>query len=711
MDENPTKPEIHELIEKNKKEELVKRWYENPEAGHLKGKWELTYDQMNYLMGLIKSLVNEEKKNTKLKENHLDEINFHIEEMNKSEREMEQAKSDKNDAYNKLKEILNNIVYSNIPRRVIQQIIDSVEVDQNIEISTGEYTDKLPPSAWKDSARITSAGSIVNAGEQIVLDREYSLGIDGAFTEFGELVIAWDHFESADSCRGFGNDYSLTISLCDGSSEGDISSKIFSRLLTIILTEMVPLTTKSIRLLFDTPMIKFIQERVRPFNEKKHRIFGRILRDFSFRDGNEAVNGLGSAGATAINVIIHRTGFCWSNGVGDSALYLIKENEDIKPLILDSNLETDTTNLIRLKRKSAVGNGETILLEEGDVLVGVTDHIAEYIEHDRDNLKNLVSNFKKSNITRKHEYWQEIFDDISAHHTKNDDMTIFIYVHDSKNILFETTKYGFSNGKYIFEDSEYVEFEKEYYYNKIDKKGIKRIKNHGIASNLRIIEDRLSNSVWHDFIPKYKIKKTSDEYILVMEHLGEEYIRLDKLIEESDLAGLENVIAILDNIEMVMKENEISHGDFSPSNIMIHKKSFKFKLIDLNTLFIHGCIPHDELGHKGLFGDESIPCIPSIYTHLFPLRALKISIEIMISMLKNQEAEIGRECFNISNDEEYLLEKGDLKNYFLSKEDDLDLHVNNLKAKFPNIDVEQIKLQLSKLRLSEIYNFNSWGNL
>ena len=38
-----------------------------------------------------------------------------------------------------------------------------------------------------------------------------------------------------------------------------------------------------------------------------------------------------------------------------------------------------------------------------------------------------------------------------------------------------------------------------------------------------------------------------------------------------------------------------------------------------------------------------------------------------------------RECFNISNDEEYLLEKGDLKNYFLSKEDDLDLHVNNLK--------------------------------
>lgn len=70
-----------------------------------------------------------------------------------------------------------------------------------------------------------------------------------------------------------------------------------------------------------------------------------------------------------------------------------------------------------------------------------------------------------------------------------------------------------------------------------------------------------------------------------------------------------------------------------------------------------------------------------------------------------------RECFNISNDEEYLLEKGDLKNYFLSKEDDLDLHVNNLKAKFPNIDVEQIKLQLSKLRLSEIYNFNSWGNI
>ena len=47
------------MAEENKKEELVKKWYKNPESGYLKGNWNLTYDQMNYLMS---TMINQKKK-------------------------------------------------------------------------------------------------------------------------------------------------------------------------------------------------------------------------------------------------------------------------------------------------------------------------------------------------------------------------------------------------------------------------------------------------------------------------------------------------------------------------------------------------------------------------------------------------------------------------------------------------------------------------
>ena len=711
---------INLLTEKKDAEGIVALWdmAKSPSSdkkANLRGSWTLTDIEVEHIITLLREYLKIQKKIERNLKKHTEELGIKNQDSHDAKKREEKANNRKEKYKKNLLEVLEDVVMSGLPRTVIQQTIDRVTYDIH-GIDPDERLNNMIPVEFRETSDITSVGSVVCAGERVILDKSHSIGVKGAFTELGELVISWDHSESADSCRAMGNEDTLTISLCDGSSEGDISSRIFSRLLTTIMTEMVPLSKKSMRLLIDKPMRNFLKNRLYPENEKSVRVIGGPLRDLSKRDAQEAVRGLGNAGATAVNVIVHRTGWCWSSGIGDSALYLIRnDHNSIEPLILSPNLKDDATNLIRIGKPAVtVNSGNMVELQKGDVLVGVTDLVAEFIEGNRSNLLDLVSLFKSVRNHREPSFWNDFFKEITnSLPDKNDDMTIFVYVHGTEKLSTEEEKYIHNSASrtYTLRDIEYEEFEKEYYFNHTNNKGAKRITDPRIASNLRIIQEKMNQEEnnWVDFLPDFEIIKTGTDYFLLMEHFDESYIRLDKKIEISNLDELERVRDLLNKVELELRKSGISHGDFAPTNIMIHKETFDFKLIDLNTLYIQGCFPHDELGHKGMFGQESLPCIPSLHSHIFPLRSLKLSVELMISKISSGQATTGGECFNPTSDEDYVLSRDKLTEYFLSEgESTLDEHTNDLKSLYPNMSEDKIREQLSKLKITDIYNFDSW---
>jgi len=724
-----SKADILDLLETQKgPQEIVDLWYRHVERkpkkgeegkhkriGNLDGSWQLKSSEVEYLIGLLAAQLKIQSRDGRKIAKDADEIGELKQISHDTERRREEAQSNSDLHRKHLISVQKEVARSGLPRSVAHQIIDRVLAE--VDGLPGADLKDLIPVQYRETSDVTSVGSIVCAGERIILDKSYSVGVEGAFTEFGKLVISWDHSESADSCRAMGNENTLTISICDGSSEGDYSSRVFSRLLTTVLTEMVPLSEKSMGLLLtNKPMSKFLRDRISHKNEQGKYVLGRAVIDFSTRDAQEAEEGLRSAGATAVNVIVHRTGWCWSSGVGDSALYLIQNGEPIKPLILDPDITGAPTNLIRLGSPVRVERGEMVKLQEGDVLIGVTDFVAEYIEADRNRLFEIVSNCKNPSSPRQPGYWEDLFRDISGSLAGDDDMTIFVYVHGSEALPFDSMTSGYeeANQTYTVGPLQYEEFVKSYYANHADKRGAKRIGNK-IASNLRIIQETLQPD-WPEFLPSYEIVQTGvNDYFLLMDHFGDteqadEYIRLDRLIESSDSDGLNEVINLLIGIEERMNECRISHGDISPTNIIIHQDTFDFKLLDLNTLYVQGCFPHDESGHKGMYGEHGWPCIPSLYSHIFPLRSLRLSVELMKSMIDSGQATKGSDCFSPSSDEEYILKSEKLGDYFLDHNGArLDEHTDELKSQCPKMDESRIREHLSSLSITEIYNFDSWG--
>tara|TARA_Y100000589_G_scaffold259443_1_gene248974 strand:- start:2369 stop:4576 length:2208 start_codon:yes stop_codon:yes gene_type:complete len=682
--------------------------------GNLGGVWSLKDTEVEHLISLLTKQLIKQRRNENIIAKHDDEIGKAKEDVHTAKRRTEDAEKNTALVKRNLIWVLGEVVNSGLPSTIRQQILENVL--SKVSGLPGDELKAHIPTHFRETSNVTNVGSIVCAGERVILDKDYAIGVTGAFTEFGELVISWDSSNSADSCRAMGNENSLTIAICDGSSEGDISSRVFSRLLTTVLTEMVPLSEKARAVLTGQPMVDFLSKRISHKNEKDVDVFGRVVRDFTLQDAEEAQEGLSAAGATAVNVIIHRTGWCWSSGVGDSALYLIQNGEDIKPLILSPKLEEAATPLIRLTRPVRVEHGEVIKLQEGDVLIGVTDFVAEYIEADRKRLFEILSKCKDHSSARQPSFWHNLFKNISDSQEGDDDMTIFVYVHGSEALPFDSTTSGYeeANRTYTVGPLQYEEFEKDYYANqtvpKGSRRGAKRI-NNKIASNLRIILETLQPN-WPDFLPSYEVVQTgSNDYFLLMDHYEkEEYIRLDELIESSDSSDLTKVIDLLINIENRIDECRISHGDISPTNIIVHKDTFDFKLLDLNTLYFQGCFPHDESGHKGMYGQDGLPCIPSIYAHKFPLRSLRLSMELMKSMIDHGQAKKGSDCFSPSADEEYVLGSEKLRDYFRDSDGKrLDEHTDELKSKFPDMDENTIRKQLSSLSITEIYNLDNWG--
>jgi len=82
----------------------------------------------------------------------------------------------------------------------------------------------------------------------------------------------------------------------------------------------------------------------------------------------------------------------------------------------------------------------------------------------------------------------------------------------------------------------------------------------------------------------------------------------------------------------------------------------------------------------------------------------------MKSMIDSGQATKGSDCFSPSSDEEYILKSEKLGDYFTDHNGaKLDEHTDELKAQCPKIDESRIRKQLSSLRITEIYNFDSWG--
>ena len=63
--------------------------------------------------------------------------------------------------------VLEEVLDSNIPPRVMEQIIDGAD---NEMISIEELKERMPPEVWKESEKILNVGSIINMGERLLLE-------------------------------------------------------------------------------------------------------------------------------------------------------------------------------------------------------------------------------------------------------------------------------------------------------------------------------------------------------------------------------------------------------------------------------------------------------------------------------------------------------------------------------------------------------------
>ncbi|MDG1525169.1 MAG: hypothetical protein P8Q90_03765, partial [Candidatus Thalassarchaeaceae archaeon] len=268
-----SKSDIIDLLEIQKgPQEIVDLWYRHVERkpkkgeeqkhkpiGSLDGSWHLNSSEVEYLIGLLAAQLNLQSRNERKIAKDADKIGEVKQSLHDAKRHTADVQSNRDLHRKNLILVLNEVAMSGLPRSVTRQIIDMVLV--RVDGLPGADLKDLIPVQYRETSDVTSVGSIVCAGERIILDKSYSIGVTGAFTEFGELIISWDSSESADSCRAMGNENTLTISICDGSSEGGYSSRVFSRLLTTVLTEMVPLSEKSKVLLTHTPMSKLLEDR------------------------------------------------------------------------------------------------------------------------------------------------------------------------------------------------------------------------------------------------------------------------------------------------------------------------------------------------------------------------------------------------------------------------------------------------------------------
>lgn len=606
------------------------------------------------------------------------------------------------------KEILHANLDPNRKHRLVNTLTDGLNAN---EIST---LDADITGGFFVSSRITDPIS-ATSGPDSVMARPYTENrVRTSYLPCGTLWAALDKpSTTADTIRTHHNRHSLSIAVCDGAGAYGDASRIYSRIISTLIVEKLPLSNSSAILFQNNPTANAVVDCLR---HKERKLKSPLLRTLDLQSFNHF--NLESGKATALNLIVQSNGYFWHSGVGDTCLLKLTEVTDglheLSSLYETAN-DSDETRMIGYRHGNSpqtfVPERENQRLSEGDFLIAMTDHVAKFASENQDIFKHgVLSIINSKNKSQQVHAWDDLLSQIEKLEN-DDDSSMLIFKPKGEFVQIPAKDIiDISRTSVKYKGERFNKSKKDYYVGENRSNGLKRIPLIS-ASNLLTLK--------HEYVelprcfPRYEIvqhQENLSDFFIVMEHLSDEnYLRLDNAIYQLETTeDVDRLLMQVKGIERQLAENNLSHGDFAPTNIFVSKNGLQpSKIIDLNTVYFQGAFPHtSERGHPGMHGNQFLPAIPSLHAHKFAFEVLKFTLKIIRCHDRQGIESFVRNHIDASADETYLLDGDLLDVIFLDDQGEREGElIDRIQEMYPLIAVEEIRLFLSNARMSNIFTF------
>ena len=632
-----------------------------------------------------------------------------------AERALDDAKATYGEKVEEMDLLLRNIIETIAKSTVNPSLIEKIQQVSETTLQRSDIIDGkwkiwdpiLPPIA-------TEIGAIIHTGNSLISHKGANIQYTRNKLKFKDIIVGWNNqHKSFDSARIFAGNGLTSVALCDGTSEGGISSQLISRIFSSLISEKFAISNGALRVLFsNNRLIHFVDKQC--FSKSKDGVayLSRLTRQWPIDSvRKEKSDGYKNGKTTVVNFIVLDNGLCWYRYVGDSYLFLIR-NGSIKQLTTNQISQSDASiEAIGLLSNASPPEANIIYLQTNDTLITCSDLLGENI------LQNERIGLSLGDLVHENpRMLNNQIDKINSLFSKTD---------ESDDISFVTYKYkgrGFNPKSVQFKNKTkqhdievYLDGERfnktianSYFYQsrKDNPKGFKSInkKTAAILSQFRASYD----IDFPKYIPNFDIfSDSNNNHYIIMDHLySPKYERLDNVMKSlKTKEEALSVIEIIKNLELGFENWSISHLDISPSNIFIDRESNTAKVIDLDTLCWSVSIPNeDECGHIGMYGVEPYNSnLASIYSHRLPFRIIEFTLYLISTIfLKGKSVEdviewSSAEIYILTPDEIFECFKGVNKQIIIST-------VNRLVSDFPDADESKIRSYIDSLNIHSIYN-------
>jgi len=443
-----------------------------------------------------------------------------------------------------VEEILHSNLNSNLKNRIINTLSNIVGEDF---LSSSETN--IPEGSFVSPEIVAPISTL--SGHDSVLTHPYTESrIQTMVTPFGKLWMAYDKpSTTADTMRTHHASQSISMAICDGAGGYGEASKIYSRVISGLIVEQLPLSRSASILIHNRPTFNLV------VNCLGNDEFGKspLSRTLDLQTFQNLC--LESGKSTALNVIVQRTGYFWYSGVGDSHLAKISGAESANPIlsfVYETNNDSEETRLIGIRHGNAPSTSTHVsadqLLPIGDYLVGMTDHTAKFAAENPVEFKNGVISIVNSRSKAELVFaWDNLLSQIGQLDT-DDDTSLLIFGTTQENVEIQKEEIeDLDNSVISFKQELFIRDTKDYFVAENRLRGLKRIPLI-VASNLVTLKDELKGCP--TCFPSYEIfqnKENPSDFFILMDHLSEDdYQRLDKAINE--LESTDDVERLLEQV-------------------------------------------------------------------------------------------------------------------------------------------------------------------
>jgi hypothetical protein len=696
----------------------VRDWLEKKEVKAQENPFiELTHKESINLRSKIKNHIRSEEKRGETYRNKLQDLTTvknsldeQIKELNITLQEKEQVIKNKDDSISKT---IEGIVHSSINPRITYSIIENVKQELSKK-QVDDFHEKVPQTQTTRS-EISANGSIISFGDSLLPGLPSEVRSQRSMNRNYDTILGWNKFStSADSCRVYFYPYGLSLTLCDGTSQGARSSEIISKIYSILLTEKFPLTEGFSNFFGSRNTLSgnIIKSCIQ-FSSNGGKFSTNLSGQIPFEEWKEEYKQIGNGSTTIINSIILDNGMVWSTAIGDSALYHYTANDGhISQIFPKENNEGDGTDSLGLESFKKPAVPDVRFLNNGDMIFATSDLLSQSEYMELRHLIPLLHELRPNMSQQLNTEWGKIVSKTD----QSDDVSLFSVKYIGPGFDVQARNVSESGDRYTIDKTEFEKYAGDYYKPSLPnlfqqtEKGAKKISNH-VAAILSQFKE--SNSMdWPQFLPQYEIFKgagNNGSYFVEMEHYGNlEYQRLDKAISESKSESqFEDLLQLLNELEKEMDERMVFHGDICPTNIFIDREGTRAYVIDLNSLMWPGSPPPPTLerGHPGMYGSRREKSnVPSSRVHKLPFRVLELTL-YLFSTVKEWGTGVDGRHNDVTSNEEYIL----LAEQIYECYSDDSKHAERVDAlcdSYPYAERKKIETMVEALHFTKVYSLS-----